>query len=367
MKKVVNKKIKPGYAVAVFKNEKMISEKTYGYANIKNKIKISTKTNFRLASVSKQFIAVGILLLIQNKKISLEDTLADFFQSSQKSWNEIQIFHLLTHTSGLKDYEKLIPKNTKAQLHDEDVLKILKKEKNIFKPGTKHKYNNGGYCLLRLIIEKISKQDIKTFFEKNIFKPLEMDSTTINYQGTTLIKNRALGYSLKNNKFKLTDQNTTSATIGDGGIYSSIIDMGKWSKVFYTNKILSKKMRNLMFYEHTVVNKKRKIYYGFGLFLKRENNEIIVFHGGSSIGFQTGICYLPRKRTLSVFLSNKTGERGSSKAINYINQTKYYHRDLAYRDIKETTAFISSSWCSPSSSFLYSKKSFRSMIFKFIP
>jgi len=312
----------PGCALAVIhgKNTKLI--KTVGYADLQNNILVSPQTNFRLASISKQFMAVGIMILVQQKKISLKDRLQNFFPNFSNLGQNINIHHLLVHSSGLVDYENLISKNQIKQIHDEDVLDLLKNQKKmLFSSGSRYSYSNGGYCLLRLIIEKVSKQDIGSFLNKYIFSPLKMTSTLVNYEGKTSIPNRAYGYSHLNGVWQKTDQNITSATIGDGGLYSSITDMQKWPRVFFDDKVLSEESRNLMLKKHILTDEGKDVYYGYGLFLKNHHGKNVAYHDGISIGFQTGIYYSLDEEKISIFLSNKTGEDGAAIAEKIFDAT----------------------------------------------
>ncbi|MDD3531430.1 MAG: serine hydrolase [Candidatus Pacebacteria bacterium] len=317
----------PGYAVTVVQEGKEISHPIHGYADLENSVLISEATNFRLASVSKQFIAVAVLVLVQNKKLALEDGLRTFFRDFPDYGKDITLYQLLTHTSGLRDYESLSSGNTSSQVHDEDVFVLLKNEKGgLFEPGAKYSYSNGGYCLLRLIIEKVSGQDIGSFMRERIFQPLGMNSTAVNFEGESIIPDRAYGYSLQeNDQWIRTDQDKTSATIGDGGIYSSIVDMRKWDQVLYTDII--------MVHKHVLTDEGEGVYYGFGLCLKEHNNRRVAYHGGSSIGFQTGVYYLLDERMSVVFLSNRTGEEGSSIVEQLADD---FLATNVYRDIHES-------------------------------
>lgn len=160
----------------------------------------------------------------------------------------------------------------------------------------------------------MSGQTIDSFLKEYLFNPLGMDSTEVNHEGATTISNRAYGYSFQGSEWKRTDQDRTSATIGDGGIYSSIEDMRKWPQVFYTDKILSKEMRNLMLKRHVRTDEGKDVYYGYGLCLKDHDGEKVAYHGGSSIGFQTGTYYILDEESFAIFLSNRTGENGSNIA-----------------------------------------------------
>lgn len=292
------------FAAAVVQKGKLVYSEVCGYADSKNKILITNNTNFRLASVTKQFTALAILLLVENGRLSLVDKLANFFPEFPDYGKDITIFQLLTHSSGLKDYEDLISKIETVQVCDEDVLKLLMSQTDtLFPSGTKYSYNNGGYCLLALIIEKVSGELVGDFFKKKLFAPLGMNSSFVNYEGKTIISNRAYGFPY--------DQDITSATIGDGGVYSSINDLQKWDQVFYTDIILSKKTREQILTKHIITDEDQSVYYGFGLCLKELNSKNIAYHAGSSIGFQTGIYYVLDEQLAVIFLSNRSGDSGS--------------------------------------------------------
>ncbi len=306
----------PGCAVAISENGKLLYTSVLGYADIEKAVLVSSISDFRLASVAKQFTAVAATLLIERKLLSLNDKLLSFFPDFPGYAKDITIYELLTHTSGLKNYEDLIPKGQVMQVRDEDVLDLLKAQPNeIFLPGTNYEYNNGGYCLLRLIVEQVAERPIEIFFKEELFDKLDMRTTMVDREGETSIPNRAYGYSrTESGAWIKTDEDVTSATIGDGGIYSSIEDLQKWDQVFYTDKILSKESRELVLKKHVLTDEGDDIYYGFGLFLKKHNGKNIAYHGGSSVGFQTGIYFNLDNQKTVVFLSNRTGEEGSNTA-----------------------------------------------------
>lgn len=312
----------PGCAIGVIKDGKIIYSDTSGFANIERHISITTNTNFRLASVSKQFTAVAILIFVQNGKLSLDTKIRDFFPEFSDYMEDITVQHLLTHTSGLGEYDaETIPEYEGKQIYDSDVVKILSKKKMLDSvPGEKYFYNNGGYCLLKLIVEKVSGQEFRNFLKENIFTKLDMEATMPNKEGVTIIPNRAYGYSNKEGKWLRTDQRQTSTTMGDGGIYSSVNDLALWSEIIHSNKILSPEMKTLMFTKHVLTDEGPGIYYGFGLFLKEENDKLIAYHGGSTVGFEIGIYYALAEGMTFIFLSNVTGEEGSTKVAQFAEE-----------------------------------------------
>jgi CubicO group peptidase (beta-lactamase class C family) len=219
----------------VIKNGEIIFQKGYGLANIELKQPVIETTNFRLASVTKQFTAMSILLLIERGKLKYNTALKEIFPDFPEFGSKINIKHLLQHTSGLIDYEDLIHDSVTIQLKDKDVLELMMKTNSTyFEPGSQHKYSNSGYALLALTVEKISGKPFRDFLYDNIFKPLEMENTIAFENNINEVTNRAYGYTITENGIDLTDQSITSAVLGDGGIYSSLNDLYLWDQSLYT-------------------------------------------------------------------------------------------------------------------------------------
>src|SRR5690606_12548409 len=192
----------------------------------------------------KQFTAAAILLLAQDGKLSLDDPVRKWLPSLPASDDAITLRHLVTHGSGLIDYEDLMAPDATEQVHDIDVLHMLEGEDRLyFEPGTSYRYSNGAYALLALIVGKASGQDCATFLRERMFKPLGMDTTVADGEGISTVPNRAYGHSLVDGKWVRTDQSSTSAVLGDGGIYSSIDDLAKWDAALYDDRLLSDAMR----------------------------------------------------------------------------------------------------------------------------
>lgn len=303
----------PGCAVVAIHKGDSIFEHVSGFANVEKDILITSTSNFRLASVSKQFTAVGVLVLLQQGKLRLEQKLTDFFPEFPAYGKDISLYHLLTHTSGLKDYEELMNSNT--PITDNGVLTLLTREESgYFTPGSKYQYSNGGYCLLKLIIERVSEISFGNFMREHVFGPLEINTTCINEDGLQNIQDRVFGYSYRDGAFIQTDQDMTSTTTGDGGIYSSIRDMAKWDRVFYTDRVLSKEYRDTLFTKHVRTDESDGSSYGFGLFLKKWGEKEIAYHGGESIGFRIGMCTIPADELTVIFLSNRREGDGAETA-----------------------------------------------------
>src|SRR6185503_3685881 len=163
----------PGASVIVIKDGKVLFKKAYGLANLEKKVAATTSTNYRLASVTKQFTAMAIMILAERQKLSYEDRLSDFFPGFPAYGKQITVRHLLNHTSGLLAYEDVMPDSTTVPLTDNDVLRLMEQQDHTnFPPGSEFRYSNSGYVLLGLIVEKASGISFPDFLRKNIFRPL---------------------------------------------------------------------------------------------------------------------------------------------------------------------------------------------------
>jgi CubicO group peptidase (beta-lactamase class C family) len=295
----------PGASVMVIKDGKVVLAKGYGLANVEESIPCGTNTNFRLASVTKQFAAMAVMILAERRKLSLDEHLTDFFPEFPAYGNQITLRHLLTHTSGLIDYEDVIPKGTAIPVLDRDVLRLLmQQDKTYFPPGTKYRYSNSAYALLALIVEARSGNTFARFLKDNIFRPLKMSNTLAYEPGLSVVPNRAYGYSPDASGFRRTDQSLTSSVLGDGGIYSSVADLFHWDQALYTDKLVSRKMLKLAFTpgpatEHPDTG------YGFGWFVGQYRGLREIWHSGNSLGFTTRIARFPEKKFTVIILTNR--------------------------------------------------------------
>src|SRR5215469_2100532 len=291
-----------GASLLVVKNGKAVVRRGYGYANLEQHIQAGPETNYRLASMTKQFTAACILLLRQDGKLRLQDHARKWLPELPASDDRITLYELLTHTSGLIDYEDLIPPNRTTQLDDADVLSMIASQHRFyFEPGTAYRYSNGGFVLLGLIVQRISGMDLADFMKARIFQPLGMEHTLMyeHHRGPQ-VTNRAYGYSDINGKWTRTDQDITSATRGDGGIYSSIADLAKWDAALYTDKLLTADSRRTAFTAHTPTDDPT-IGYGFGWRITGAT----VWHSGESQGFRNVIVRWPKQHVTVIILSNR--------------------------------------------------------------
>lgn len=296
----------PGAAVMIIKDSQPVFAKAYGMADVGKKIPCSTNTNFRLASVTKQFTAMAVLILAERGKLALDDRITKFFPEFPSYGKGITLRHLLTHTSGLLDYEELIPAGTTIPLSDRDVLLLMCRQDHLqFSPGEKFHYSNTGYALLALIVEAASGQKFATFLKENIFTPLGMTHSVAYEPGISAVSNRAFGYSQTKSGFEFSDQSVTSAVLGDGGIYSSVADLYKWDQALYTDQLISRKMLDLAFTPHSAKSDVEGSGYGFGWYIGAYRGTAKIWHYGSTCGFSTKIERFPDKKLTGIILTNR--------------------------------------------------------------
>jgi CubicO group peptidase (beta-lactamase class C family) len=291
----------PGASLLVVHDGKPVVRRSWGLTDVESRFAATSATNYRLASVTKQFTAAAILLLAQDNKLLLSDKASVYLPSLPKSAQSITIHQLLTHTSGLVDYEDLMADTATRQVHDRDVLDLLSRKDSLyFAPGKSYRYSNSGYSLLSLIVEKVSGQSFAKFLHDRIFAPLGMNNTVAHQDGVDEVAHRAFGYTLKNNAWTRKDQSTTSAVLGDGGIYSSIDDMAKWDAAQYDSRLLGEKWRLVGFTPHTPTDVTGTSY-GFGWRITGET----IWHSGETSGFRNVIVRYPARRLTVVILTNR--------------------------------------------------------------
>lgn len=314
--------MQPGAAVLVLRDGEPVFERGYGLAVVEEGVPVTARTNFRLASVSKQFTAAAILLLAEDGKLSLDDPVKRWLPSLPPAADAVTIRHLLSHRGGLIDYEDLMPADQQVQLHDIDVLHLLEKEnRTYFVPGTGYRYSNGGYALLALVVGKASGLDFATFLRQRIFLPLGMDATYAHQDGVDEVPDRAYGYSRVDGHWRRTDQSPTSAVLGDGGIYSSLRDLARWDAALYDERLLKADSLKAAFSPAVATPEPDVPYYGFGW---RINGDT-VWHSGESIGFRNVIVRWPQRRFTVIVLTNRDGPEPYALARRIAARFLYGH------------------------------------------
>ena len=322
----------PGLAALVKDRGRILFEKGYGVRELSSHARIDPQTNFRLASCTKQFTAMAIMLLVHDGKLQYEDHLTDFFPDFPAYGRAITIRHLLTHTAGLPDYETLMEQEEKAkgpiwsaqhQIQDAEVLSLLEKQAaGKFAPGTSWDYSNSGYVVLGLIIAKVAGMSYREFLYQKIFSSVGMSHTVVYQKGVNEVSRRALGHSKVKDALVETDQSATSATLGDGGIYSSVVDLAKWDEALQKHTLLSEKEMLPALTPVSLADGSephwpkhgdsdnlapgKPVSYGYGWFLDPYKGRSRMWHSGSTMGFRTVIQRFPPDSLTIIVLSNRT-------------------------------------------------------------
>lgn len=298
----------PGAAVLVLRDGQPVVRRGYGLADVETGTPVTAQTNFRLASVSKAFTAATVLLLAEDGLVALDDPVRKWLPSLPEAADDVTIHHLLSHTSGLIDYEDVMPEGLDRQVRDADVLSILEGQDRLyFEPGTQYRYSNSAYALLTLIVEAATGERYADVLRERIFAPLGMDNSVAFEDGISTVPNRAYGHSLVDGAWQRTDQSPTSAVLGDGGIYSSLDDMARWDAALYDNRLLSDDTRALAFADQTgvAVDEDNVDAYGYGWRLDGER----MWHSGETMGFRNVIIRDPQQRLTVLVLTNRNHPR----------------------------------------------------------
>ena len=300
----------PGAAIGVVKNGAIVFRKGYGVADLDSKAPITSSTNFNICSMTKQFTAFSILQLRREGKLALDDKLSRFFPEFVPAVADVvTVRELLTHSSGIVDHYPYVDRKLYNEFWDKDVLTAIQSVDSLyFTPGTKYRYSNTAFCLLSLIIQKLSGKTYPEYIRDHIFEPLGMDSSGV-IQPNFRISDRALGYECDNDTFKISDANQSLffSTMGDGGIYTSINDYLKWIKAIQEKRVLDPALVQEAQSAQFSIDSARHLSYGYGWFVAGSGNARLVYHTGSNGGFRTIVFLKPSERYAVVIFSNRTG------------------------------------------------------------
>jgi CubicO group peptidase (beta-lactamase class C family) len=343
--------------VLVAKNGEVLLKKSFGLADYDDNIPLNDSTVFELASVSKQFTAMGILLLEEKGKLSLQDSLRKFFP--ELPYSGITLHHMLTHISGLPDYMPLFEKTwdkTKIATNADIIILLVKEKPDVnFKPAMKWEYSNTAYALLASIIEKVSGQSLQEYLKAEIFTPLGMKNTRIytTRRSGERIPNYAFGYvwSEGDKKYVLPDSLPPLNFVyyldgiqGDGVVNSTIADLLKWDRAIALRKGLPASAIEKMTTKHSLVDTTEHAYYGYGVFHRNDKHGEFITHSGGWPGYTTNLArYTKDDYTIIVLSNNNSPSPPISEALASIihNDTlvmPYEHKPITL-DSTQLAAF----------------------------
>ena len=283
-------------SILVAENGRVIYERGFGTADIKHRVAFTPNTPVYLASLSKQFTAMAVMMLGEQHKLSYSDPLSKYFSEFPVYATKITLRNLLNHTSGIPDYVGLGLEH--PGLTNQDVLStLIRQPVPGFAPGEKFEYSNSNYILLALIVEKVTGQPYKLFLQNKIFLPLGMKHTFV-YDQSQQKMSRAIGY----NRFgDVSDYDLL--TYGEGGIYSTVADLFKWDQALYTERLVKRSTLDEAF-TRPKLNEGSLANYGFGWAIADYNGETVYAHAGRYGGFNTYIKRFPKERASIIFLTN---------------------------------------------------------------
>lgn len=329
--------ITSGVSVLVSKNGEIIYEKGFGYADVGNKVSVTTDTKFRIGSITKQFTASAILKLQEEGKISVTDKLSKFIPDFPRG-DEVTIHHLLTHTSGIHSFTDRpnFLKYVTLSITPKSLVDSIKTWPYDFNPGDRWLYNNSGFFILGYIVENISGKSLSEYLNETFFKPLGMSNTGI-YSTNLLLDNEAYGYSIENGKIVKALNWDMSWAGGAGAIYSTVRDLYIWNEAIFNGKVLKEESLKAAF-TPVVLNNKEKSDYGYGWAFQDVRGYKFISHGGGLQGFLSFLERQPENKiTVAVLCNSTPPPDGINPSANAISIAEF----LLWKDMQKQSSFAS--------------------------
>jgi len=302
----------PGLSLAIVQNGQPMKIQAYGSANLEHQVSTRIETSYCIASITKQFVATGIMLLVAEGKLSLEDSPAKYLDNLPTQWKNITLRQMLSHTSGIIDVENDLPTvaDTVTMLAfdytDEELLDLAKKRPLNFNPGEKYSYSNTGFHMSGMIIKKLTGKNWGAFLKERIFDPLEMENTRIN-RLDEIVPHRASGYWIVSRDIVVNGPPVSPSMMAyaAGGLRSTVIDLMKWDAALDSGKILNLKQLQQM-WQPTPLNNGTTTPYGLGWSVKDYNGQRMISHsGGRESGYSTYMAKFPDHRLTIILLTNQ--------------------------------------------------------------
>ena len=316
----------PGLALGVYRNGEIVKAQGYGLANVELNVPVKPETIFQSGSVGKQFAATAVMMLVEEGKVGLDDAITKYFPGAPDTWNNIKVRNLLSHTSGLAEYESdertgpSGPFYLRLDFTEDELLKKAEALPFDFQPGEKWSYRNTNYLLLGFLIRKVTGEFYGDYLQERIFKPLGMNATRI-ISEADIIPNRAAGYQLVKGELKNQDWvSPTFNSTADGALYFTVLDLAKWDAALYTEKLVKKSSLDQMW---TVAKlndgKPNKSNYGFAWTIDQMNGHRVIEHGGAWQGFTTYIArYVDDKLTVVVLTNLDSANSNPGRIAHHV-------------------------------------------------
>ncbi len=297
----------PGASAIVIHEGQVVLRRAWGLADLDARTRATPETQYRLASLTKQFTAMAVMLLVEEGKLRYDDRVVDVLPGFPAHASEVRIRHLLNHTSGLWDYEAFVPDTQTVQVKDRDVLALLSRaDRTYFPPGTAVRYSNSGYAVLALLVEHVGGMPFARFLRERVFSPLGMHATVAHEEGISTVARRAYGYVAEANGFRPRDQSPTSAVLGDGGVYSSVAELVAWDAALDAHTLVPEATQRLAWTPAALPDGSSSRY-GFGWFIDEDAGRMRLSHHGETCGFTNAIVKYPEQRLTVIVLTNRAG------------------------------------------------------------
>jgi CubicO group peptidase (beta-lactamase class C family) len=296
----------PGVAVAVASRGRLVHVGTYGMANVELRVPVSDSSVFEIGSISKQFVAAAAMLLVEDGRLGLDDPIHQYLTDLPSEWLGVTVRQLLTHTSGIPDYEEIQTYEAyRFRFTPEQIIRVAHSRPMDFEPGTGWYYSNTGYFLLSLIVERIEGQPLNTVLQERIFGPLDMTQTRM-ADPEDIIPHRASGYWVDRMGVELMNRDATqaSSTLGAGGLLSSVHDMAKWDEALYGEAVLSAASKTEM-WTPAMLPDGRSTGYAFGWGVGEYRGRRRVSHNGQVAGFVASFTRLPDDDAAIIVFANR--------------------------------------------------------------
>lgn len=299
----IKKRNIPGLSLAVVRDGKLVKAAGYGLANLELMVPAKPETVYEIGSISKHFTAEAVMLLVEEGKLGLDETLGKYLTEVPSAWRGITLRQVLTHTSGLKDWEAAKVLSYRREYTVDEFIQLLAPFPLDFAPGEQWSYTNTGYPLLGLVIERVSGKSFEEFTAERIFTPLGMTATRFNHP-SHIIPNHASGYVEEKGVLRKGEPLRPQVIAPNGGMLTTVLDMAQWEKFFYTERLL--KQASLAQMQTPVrLNSGATFNSGMGLFLDTFRGHRLMLHNGSTVaGFSAVFYTYPDDKLTVIVLCN---------------------------------------------------------------
>jgi CubicO group peptidase (beta-lactamase class C family) len=313
----MDRTISPGCAVAAMRDGKILYQRGYGMADLDYNVPITANTVFPVASMSKQFTAAAIVMLAQERKLSLDDEVRKYVPELPDFGAPVTLRQLVHHTSGLRDQWELLGlagwRYSPDLITDDDVLSIMSRQKNLnFPPGSKHMYSNTNYTLLAQVVKRVSGQSFREFTTSRILQPLGMRNTHFRDDHAEVVKNMAYGYVPANDTFRISITNFD--TVGATSLLTTVEDLALWDENFYNPRVGGPEMIRQML-ERGKLNDGEQLDYAFGLVIGKYRGLATVDHAGGDAGYRSDMIRFPDQHFTAVCLCNRADSNPSELTL----------------------------------------------------